>query len=964
MKIKILLITISVFLFIFITSIISIHFLLQSPKFVKGQLPAIQSKLKEVANVDLNFESATIDIFGRQHISELKILWKNPQLGNIELKVKNAEVKYSLLDLLYQKLIIQKISLQNSSIQAELNLPSSKNNTDITTKSIADFFKNLETILNTHLAKLESIPEKSNLFIDILEVKNLAISLVINNNNNNNNNNNSNLDIKNINWRGRINLNNKSLQFSSDLLLEQAKIKTTQIESTFTTTNRLKFILTKEQNFWLLSIKDFSLSSTLDNFHYINKDSDLSISKISFNSLLDIHAKSNDLQQLILNSKSNLSLNNIEMFDNKSISKSKPEIKLADINSNIDLEIKNKSIKLNLTKDLKNILISQLIKNSFNANIKSFIESDFKSGKITGLSGKVNTSLLLPSSSSSSTTNIDLNTNYNLNLLDKKFALTSILKFNNFSILEHSLSILDKNRILNIDSNLKLINSHQHFQKLLALLAELNVKTPKELTTLGNFSSNLNSKITLTHSHKSVIDINDINKKSLSKYTLDGIISLEFDQLIFAKIMAMGKSRLQLKIANGKLINFETDKRWLLANLNLDFYCNNLQIYDDKITNIKELNNLNLSPFLKHIYLSTNIDLSKNQHLNVKKLFLKLGDDPALITLNQSIEANLATSDYQGNTIIKLSSTTPIEIISGIKHSGTLEIPLNMVAVANSKVFLNGKMIFNNFSLNKNNSSDKKTNLNVIDLKEINGELSISEELEIDLKSLKNKDKGIKFAYLIDQNPFERVDFIKLRPLLNEISGIKIAKLSYNNISFGPLNAEININQNMLSLKNFSLIALAGDLSGAFFLDLYPKTLRAGVLVRMTEVNPQLLNSNNIDPQALISARSAISFDLNKKLIEGMLDITKIGKKQLLAMINYIDPQYKNEQLNQTRSTLRLLAPTSVGLSLKQGLLDMDVNIEAIGINKNFNIKSIPISGFIESALKDVTTKINEVPIR
>jgi hypothetical protein len=103
--------------------------------------------------------------------------------------------------------------------------------------------------------------------------------------------------------------------------------------------------------------------------------------------------------------------------------------------------------------------------------------------------------------------------------------------------------------------------------------------------------------------------------------------------------------------------------------------------------------------------------------------------------------------------------------------------------------------------------------------------------------------------------------------------------------------------------------------------------------------------------------------NLNRGLIDGRVDITEIGQKQLMTMINIMDPQRVNEQMNRTRFALGIAYPTRVEMSFQKGYLDMGVQMEG-ALSQEFNIRGIPMTAWVSDASVDFVKRRKEVPLK
>lgn len=93
--------------------------------------------------------------------------------------------------------------------------------------------------------------------------------------------------------------------------------------------------------------------------------------------------------------------------------------------------------------------------------------------------------------------------------------------------------------------------------------------------------------------------------------------------------------------------------------------------------------------------------------------------------------------------------------------------------------------------------------------------------------------------------------------------------------------------------------------------------------------------------------------NLNTGSMDGRIDMTEIGRSQLTALINVMDPKYESQQMNRARLALGIAYPSFVQMAFQKGY--MDFNMKLIGpIHYEFQLNGIPISPWISNATAEL----------
>ena len=286
--------------------------------------------------------------------------------------------------------------------------------------------------------------------------------------------------------------------------------------------------------------------------------------------------------------------------------------------------------------------------------------------------------------------------------------------------------------------------------------------------------------------------------------------------------------------------------------------------------------------------------------------------------------------------------------VVGHRFNGMLRAPLTLSVFGGSDIALDGNVEFENFAWA---SSD-------FGVTGVTGKIPLRERLIF-------KAGRLSYGERLREDAFERVDFNRVRPLLRGAVPLKIDKILWHERQYGPLHGFLSLRQNLFSLHQFDLDLVAGKSSGEMFLDFDPPDLRLGFLGRLTGLNlteflPESFMRRLDRHTRDLSARAGVVYDLRRANLDGRIDVTEIGERQLLALVNLLDPGYRDEKINKLRGLLQLGYPTGVNANLREGFVDLDVELSVLGLNTRRQIRSIPLSGLIDKYTRGWAAQLAE----
>jgi hypothetical protein len=349
--------------------------------------------------------------------------------------------------------------------------------------------------------------------------------------------------------------------------------------------------------------------------------------------------------------------------------------------------------------------------------------------------------------------------------------------------------------------------------------------------------------------------------------------------------------------------------------------------------------------------LATPFDLALKAHrtetdFTLDELSLSSGTD--FLTFNAIAQGDLEGNNGQMESMLEIKLDHRFSDKLEYSVQGKIELPLQISSIDAKQLSVEGDMKFTQFNLTLGTNS----------VKGLDGQLRIEEELLWDGETL-------GFRYLIPADPFQRVDYSRVQPYLNSDT-LRFDSVISGNLEAGPGLAGISLKQNLFRLQPFDLDLFGGHISGQLYFDATPKAWQFGFLSRMNDVDlRQLLPADSPlqgDELSPVSARTAITFDIQQRLMEGQIDVTKINRAQLLQMLEIIDPDYEDPQLATVRSALRLAYPQWIKINMQSGLMNLQIKVSALPTP--INVRNLPLTPLINHFGEETFTEMNAIPLK
>ncbi len=423
----------------------------------------------------------------------------------------------------------------------------------------------------------------------------------------------------------------------------------------------------------------------------------------------------------------------------------------------------------------------------------------------------------------------------------------------------------------------------------------------------------------------------DADIKFKKNNRINSLITFSLPQLVSEKLFIMRELSGNFEF-NGDYLNFEGGR----LRVNIENEGLSLARADSSFESVGEIKS------------AIELDFTNGTLLEIMRAHLDVGD--RFFSVRVSGQSNIKQKNAQLLGRVSINPGKKGVKIPGYTLKGKILVPFSLGVKRGKEAEIDGRVRFSNFSV----LSPK------ISLKNLRGPIPFKESLSID----KN---NILFLNPLARNPFARVEYKQVQPLLKQSNRISFDELILEGKKLGPFYGYLSVDQNLLSIHDFDFVLpKGGHIDGEFVLDFRPSQLAVGMLGRMTEVQlnsilkDSLTKGLNLEGDE-VSLRSGVEFNMTEGLVNGRVDVLKISSNSLRALLNVVDPNYQDDQINLARSFVGF-APSRVTLDFRQGFLDLGIAFSEQ--DQFFNIYGVHISPIVLESLKPVREILKGIPVR
>jgi translocation and assembly module TamB len=199
-----------------------------------------------------------------------------------------------------------------------------------------------------------------------------------------------------------------------------------------------------------------------------------------------------------------------------------------------------------------------------------------------------------------------------------------------------------------------------------------------------------------------------------------------------------------------------------------------------------------------------------------------------------------------------------------------------------------------------------------IDVDTASGEVPIHVELEVN-------ENGVALRRGAKQSPYSMLRFADQHPLLTHSGFLSIGRVKTPFVSIAPLVGNLEIEQNVLSLRQFEMGVRGGTITGQCGLDWDGPKSTVELHVRANGVQ-----SSHGEP---FDGNIAVTISAADRTIEGRAEILRIGERHLLDLLDLEDPLHVDPAINRIRGALVFGYPDSLRLVFDHGFASAHVQL-------------------------------------
>jgi hypothetical protein len=221
-----------------------------------------------------------------------------------------------------------------------------------------------------------------------------------------------------------------------------------------------------------------------------------------------------------------------------------------------------------------------------------------------------------------------------------------------------------------------------------------------------------------------------------------------------------------------------------------------------------------------------------------------------------------------------------------------------------------------------------------IDVDTANGEVPITVAIEVGAG-------GLEVRRSESRSPYSMLRFADQHPLLSRSGFLSIARLKTPFVSIAPLVGNLEVEQNVISLRQFEMGVRGGTITGQCGVDWDGAKSSLELHVRANGVQ-----SSHGEP---FDGNIAVAISLADRTIDGRAEILRIGERHLLDLLDLQDPLHVDPAMNRIRGALRFGYPENLRLVFDHGFAS--AHLELGGLARLISIgevRGIPMGPIVD----------------
>jgi translocation and assembly module TamB len=227
-----------------------------------------------------------------------------------------------------------------------------------------------------------------------------------------------------------------------------------------------------------------------------------------------------------------------------------------------------------------------------------------------------------------------------------------------------------------------------------------------------------------------------------------------------------------------------------------------------------------------------------------------------------------------------------------------------------------------------------------VEVETANGEVPITVALDVG-------ENGVTLPRSEKRSPYSMLRFADQHPLLSRSGFFSVTRLKTPFVSIAPLVGNLEIEQNVVSLRQFEMGVRGGNITGQCGLDWDGPKSTLELHVRASGVQ-----SSHGEP---FDGNIAVVISAADRTIDGRAEILRIGERHLLDLLDLQDPHHVDPAMNRIRTALHFGYPDNLRLVFDHGFAS--AHLELGGLARLVSIselRGIPMGPIVDKMLAPV----------
>jgi len=195
-----------------------------------------------------------------------------------------------------------------------------------------------------------------------------------------------------------------------------------------------------------------------------------------------------------------------------------------------------------------------------------------------------------------------------------------------------------------------------------------------------------------------------------------------------------------------------------------------------------------------------------------------------------------------------------------------------------------------------------------------------------------------------EPNLYSVVRFFDQQPFLPSRGFFACDNLQVGQVTLGALAGNIEINKNLISIDQLEAGWHGGKISGQVILDMLPSAPYLLFRGRVTGIYAK--SGDRFD------ANAALAFAIRSLELDGRIHLVRIGRENLMELLDAFDPYKEDVAMNRIRLALKLAYPKSLVLKAEGGYMSGKVELGGLGSMVRIDeIRGVPVTPLLRRFL-------------